>query len=1318
MWETGNVTATVPVGGGAAGVAYDSANGDVYVTDLSSDLVTVLNGATNSAIGTIPVGTDPSGVAYDSGNGDLYVTNFGSNNVSVINGATNLVVKTIPSGAGSEPIAAAYDSGNGYLYVANEGKSNVSVVNGATNTAIAAIPVGTDPVADLYDPSNGAVYVSNGGTNTVSVITGTSSTTTTVTVQNGPDILAYDGADGDIYVPNFNSNSISVITPSTNMVANLNLGAGTEPDSIAYDSGNGDLYLVLFETATVLVWSGMTNSLLGSITIGTHPIEDAYDDTNGDVYVTNSGPGTVSVISTLLMVNGAGANLRGTGETGIAGATIGVGSVPNGTAFDSGNSNVFVANAGSNNLSVINSATNSVVGTVSVGTSPSSLAVDSANGDVYVTNSGAKTVTVFSGTTRAILRTLNVGSGPLGVAYDSGNGDVYVANFDSNNVSVFSGATNTLAATISVGMGPYGVAYDSANGEVYVANVGSASVSVINGATNSLATTIALGVSSFAATSILFDSGNGDLYVLTPDLASVDVIRGATNTVLASVGVGSFPHGEAYDTANGDVYVADSTPTELSVISGLTNSVVGTISENAGPWAVSYDSANGDLFAANLDSNSVTVVPTLTGVVIPSTAIEDVGQSLLVAAPLVGEGTGRVVMTLGSSNDSGLACSADPVGPSEISGACLAEAPGTYLVTLTVTDSAGNSVQSSLTVRVDSTPVGTLPIGVPASIDVGQTTSLTTTTSGGSRAYTYNWSGLPDGCASQDTSNLTCTPTAAGEAKINVTAVDGFEFSTTAGPLTLPVSPDPAVGAPTATPATPEVNQSLTLTAVSGNAGSGGDFYAWSGLPGNCTSTDSLTLTCSPTTPGTFSVAVSVQDSNGMQVVSAPLVLEIAPPLGVPLVSASVSSLDVGQTVALGASVSGGSDAYTYFWSGLPTGCASIDAAALSCAPAVTGSFPIVVSALDPSGVNRTSAALMLVVSPRLGTPTLSVSRSAVDVGQTFTLTASASGGSGTYGYTWSDLPPGCASANSPTVVCTPTSSPNMYSPFVSVEDSNGMVLASSPHSVVVSSALAVPTLTPSVATVDVGQTVSFTAGASGGAGGDSYRWSGAPTGCQNPLGYQLSCTPSIAGTFAVTVQVTDANGGNTSSLPATLLVSSPLLALDVSSSLSTVAVGETVILSVSPEGGSGGDTYTWSGLPAGCASEDSATLACVPTATTGSPVTVSVTVTDSNGASLTASLPRLTIVAAAGPSTGTGTGTSSTELAALGLALLAVALALVALVVAFPRRGIPPASPPPGATGVPAGESAAVAPGATAPASPTPAWDEGQPTVGAPPGQ
>ena len=99
--------------------------------------------------------------------------------------------------------------------------------------------------------------------------------------------------------------------------------------------------------------------------------------------------------------------------------------------------------------------------------------------ELYVANGGSTNVSVVNGVTDAVVDTVTVGSSPYGVGYDSGNGYLYVANLGSNNVSVINGVTDAVVGSVPVGTYPIAVAYDSGNGYLYVANAGSGSVSII-----------------------------------------------------------------------------------------------------------------------------------------------------------------------------------------------------------------------------------------------------------------------------------------------------------------------------------------------------------------------------------------------------------------------------------------------------------------------------------------------------------------------------------------------------------------------------------------------------------------------------------------------------------------------------------------------------------------------------------------------------------------------------------------------------------------------------------------------------------------------
>jgi YVTN family beta-propeller protein len=300
---TNTVVATIPVGLGPVGVAYDDGNNEVYVADSASSNVSVISGTTNTVVATIPVGVGPFGVAYDSANGEVYVANDASNNVSVISGTTNTVVATVP--VGTEPIALAYDSGMDEVFVANQGSDYVSVISTATNTVVATVPVGPEPLAVAYDSGNGEVYVPwTTGTGklpgTVSVISGTTNTVVaTVPVGSLPVAVAFDSGNGELYVVNEDSGNVSVISGATNKVV-ATIPVGSYPWGLAYDRANGDLYVANDVSNNVSVISGTTNTVVTTVPDVTRPLGVAYGN-----------PLTPSILNTTSLQGVVDANATG-----------------------------------------------------------------------------------------------------------------------------------------------------------------------------------------------------------------------------------------------------------------------------------------------------------------------------------------------------------------------------------------------------------------------------------------------------------------------------------------------------------------------------------------------------------------------------------------------------------------------------------------------------------------------------------------------------------------------------------------------------------------------------------------------------------------------------------------------------------------------------------------------------------------------------------------------------------------------------------------------------------------------------------------------
>ncbi|MFB6674482.1 YncE family protein, partial [Streptomyces sp. NPDC056390] len=147
------------------------------------------------------------------------------------------------------------------------------------------------------------------------------------------------------------------------------------------------------------------------------------------------------------------------------------------------NNRLYVVNAYADTVSVIDTRTNTVVGSpIPVGDDPGAVATDTLRGRAYVTNRLSNTVSVIDTRADTVVGSpIAVGGLPAGVATDPLRGRAYVTNANSGTVSVIDTNTNTvIGSPIAVGSTPGAVATDTLRGRAYVTNGGSDTVSVID----------------------------------------------------------------------------------------------------------------------------------------------------------------------------------------------------------------------------------------------------------------------------------------------------------------------------------------------------------------------------------------------------------------------------------------------------------------------------------------------------------------------------------------------------------------------------------------------------------------------------------------------------------------------------------------------------------------------------------------------------------------------------------------------------------------------------------------------------------------------
>jgi YVTN family beta-propeller protein len=258
--------------------------------------------------------------------------------------------------------------------------------------------------------------------------------------------------------------------------------------------------------------------------------------------------------------------------------------------FNPTDDKVYSANYGTDDVTIIDGATNAVLATVATGDQPTSLCYNSVNNRVYVLHTGtAQSISVLDGPSNSIVGTISVGPYAQDLCYNPENNKVYCSNMYGNSVSVIDGATNSVITTVTTGAGPGAVFYYAPTNRVYVANTVGFSVTVIDGATNAVLATIPANVPARFGC----NPDNNKVYCVCTNRWLMYVFDGTSNAVLDSVTFSSqtAPWCVDYCPRNNTAYLAvkNGTYSKVMLIDGTTNALLDSIAVNPLPDLILYN---------------------------------------------------------------------------------------------------------------------------------------------------------------------------------------------------------------------------------------------------------------------------------------------------------------------------------------------------------------------------------------------------------------------------------------------------------------------------------------------------------------------------------------------------------------------------------------------------------------------------------------------------------------------------------------------------------------------------------------------------------
>ncbi len=476
----------------------------------------------------------------------------------------------VGSSIGTTIAGLAYDPDNGWLFATAPAWNSVVVWNTTSRTVVANLSVGSRPTGISYDSDGGYVLAVDNGTDNVSVLDAAGPTVLgSVPVGTGPVGVWSYPENGTAFVTNYGSSNVSVLKVSTLR----------DIDSIpvlAYPSAINDGIVLHPSSDQATTIDPVTQAVVHTSRTGSDPVAESGG-----------------------LVADAGANSLS--DVGSAKPVAGVGRDPRGVMDDPVDQAVYVANAGSDNVTVLNAS----LGTESslpLGVPLGPMAFDPEGGTVFVAGGAGGAIFALPPYVDSLVGSFAAPQSPNAIALDAPDGLLAVVNSTSANVSLVNLSTHRTELVLHLAGAPANVTFDPRIDRFLVSEPLKSRLVVIDPRTGADQN---LGKGLGRPGALAVDNRTGALFVADPSTDRLLEVNASSGSVLGRVPVGREPDVVVFDNASDAILVANSGSASVTIVDPVSDTVRATVAVGQGPDGIAVDPTTGEAFVANFGSANV-----------------------------------------------------------------------------------------------------------------------------------------------------------------------------------------------------------------------------------------------------------------------------------------------------------------------------------------------------------------------------------------------------------------------------------------------------------------------------------------------------------------------------------------------------------------------------------------------------------------------------------------------------------------------------------------------------------------------------------------